>query len=147
MERPHQADRICVRCLKGDNNTTNGLRRVTTLTANRVSSNLKLLMSIHTTQDLKHRLLEAGHPQVIVERWLTAIHQKPGNYADRLPEVFPGACIHKVCAMRVYVGAVVSLNHVVVHLHVCRSARTASPSCCALCGHQSESHWSCLTRH
>lgn len=161
----------CVRCQQGQKHSSNGLRRVTTNLADRVQANLPGLMTIHSTQDLKHRLLGAGHPEDVTNKWLKAIHQKPGKYAQRLPYVVLGALIHKVRAgglagvraslrrgMLVLIGwmrCVTLLLTLLARSQCCsaplvspslhRSARIAFPSCCAPC--PSLSRWAVRLCH
>ena len=93
-------DELCVRCMQGQKHTSNSLRRVTAALADRVQVNLAFLMEILSTQDLREKLVEAGHSEDTAAKWLKAIHQKPGKYTDRLPHVVIGAWIHKVCVPR-----------------------------------------------
>jgi predicted DNA-binding protein (UPF0278 family) len=89
----------CIRCQQGQKHVSNSLRRVTPALADRVQSNLPVLMSIASSHDLRAKLLRAGHSEDTVSKWLKAIHQKPGKYSAQLPEVVVGAWIHKVRSM------------------------------------------------
>ena len=92
----HDPADLCVRCLQGQRHSSNSLRRVTTNLGERVQGNLPFLMSILSSSDLRERLTEVGHDDEAIAKWLKAIHQKPGKYADRLPYITIGALIHKV---------------------------------------------------
>ena len=86
----------CVRCHQWDRHTSNALRRTTACMADRVQANLSFLSTVLTSQDLREKLLTAGHAFESVDKWLRAVHQTPGKYVDRLKDVVVGAPIHKV---------------------------------------------------
>lgn len=87
---------LCVRCHKADQMTTNCLRHATKFLVDRVQGHLAQIAAIHSSAELRVRLLKAGHAKGVVDSWLGSIHQQPGKYAANLKDITLGALIHKV---------------------------------------------------
>lgn len=124
---------FCVRCHQGEKRESNTLRRVTAKLADRVHANLARLAAITSTDELRAGLLAAGHGEETVTRWLTVLPQKPGRYAGRLKDIRIGSSIHKVLGEFVEEGGGGAAASRLCLFALCRSVRTASPSCCAPC--------------